>query len=460
MLRNKTFLFLLALLCCVPQQIVGATSGDKKNGFRLSNNTYFHLGLGFVTEYDSNITRASDRSFVVNSAGVINSALKVQDMVLSIQPNTRLVVDDSYKTVGMSLFFDYKRYLGLQDSKAASKMSQLNLSSDILGEFNKEGNFIFSFKNIFSRESAPRSQELVGYHSSLLEDFKISFHMRNSQRTMLLKITPGVEFRYFEEKAYEDYRYVAPKITVFGRWNFLPKTALFFNVSFRYQDYYESFMRDQMRAFPFNIFVGLNGQITTHFSMRLSAGYSGIYGEDVHNDVNIGIELVYKRFDSTLLTAGYTRVIAPAAFYEYIRNDRLYMRANQRFARVWMVQLDASYSFVAYGESRQFDDATLYTPVAGNPLEWNRIGLPNGATSVVEVSSLNKKVRTLSIKPSLLVNATRWFGIKLSYEFRWDDTDYFRKGDYIQPAPVINTRYETYYDFMDHRVMLDLVLDY
>jgi hypothetical protein len=246
------------------------------------------------------------------------------------------------------------------------------------------------------------------------------------------------------------------------------KTALFFNVSFRYQDYYESFMRDQMRTFPFNVFVGLNGQITAHFSMRLSAGYSGLYGKDTHNDVNAGVELVYKRFDSTLLAVGYTRAVAPAAFYEYIRNDRIYARAKQRFARIWMVELDASYSFVAYGDSRQFDDASVYTQrpqvLPGDPLIWDYIGLPNGATSWVEVSSLNKKVRTLRVKPALLVNATRWFGIKLSYEFRWDATDYFRKGNYSRPAlgaaPRYEKSYETYYDFMDHRVMLNLVLDY
>ncbi|MCK5808203.1 hypothetical protein KAH37_04360 [bacterium] len=458
-IRTHKLIFLL-LLWLVPLALFGAQSGDKKNGFRLSNSTYFHLGLGFVTEYESNITQASTQSFLFD---VTNNNRKddftVGDMVLHIQPNTRLVVDDSYKTVGMSVFFDYKRYMGLQDSSAASKMSQLDLNSDILGEFNKEGNFIFSFKNIFNRESAPRSQELTGYHSSLLETFYLAFHMRNSQKTMLLKISPGVEFRYFEESSYQDYRYVSPKMTIYGRWNFLPKTALFFNISVRYQDYYESFMRDQVRTVPFNMFVGINGQITAHFSLRLSAGYSGMYGEDMHHDVNAGVELVYKRFDKTLLSLGYTRAIAPAAFYEYIRNDRLYFKAKQRFGRVWMVQLDTSYSFVAYGESRQFDDTTLYTST-GNPLEWNRIGLPNGAAAVVEVSSLKKKVQSLKVKPSFMVNATKWFGIKLSYEFRWDNTDYFRKGDYRQAAQNINTRYETYYDFMDHRVMLDLILDY
>ena len=86
--------------------------------------------------------------------------------------------------------------------------------------------------------------------------------------------------------------------------------------------------------------------------------------------------------------------------------------------------------------------------------------MANGAISTTQVSSLNKKVRSLKVKPSFMVNATKWFGIKLSYEFRWDDTDYFRRGSYVHAAQNINTRYETYYDFIDHRVMLDLVLDY
>jgi hypothetical protein len=283
--------------------------------------------------------------------------------------------------------------------------------------------------------------------------------MRNSSKTMMLKINTGVEFRYFEESSYSDYRYVAPKMNIYGRWNFLPKTALFFNVAVKYQDYYESFMRDKVRTFPFNIFVGLNGQITTHFSMRLSAGYSGMYGQDMHHDVNAGVELVYKWFDKTLLSLGYTRAIAPAAFYQYIRNDRIYFKAKQRFARIWMVQLDTSYSFVAYGATRQFEDTSVYTPVPGSSTSWTRT-MSNGATSTVEVSSLNKKVQSLKVKPSFMVNATKWFGIKLSYEFRWDNTDYFHKGSYLLAAQNVNTRYETYYDFMDHRVMLDLVLDY
>ncbi len=454
-LHNVIATLLVALL--VPLGLSGAGS-PKKNGFRLSNTTYFHLGLGFITEYESNITQASDKSFVIDSNGTRLSDFVVQDVVLRIQPNTRLVVNDSYKTVGMSVFFDYDRYMGAEDSVAADKMSQLNLKSGILGEFNKEGNFVFSFKNNFARESAPRSQELIGYHSSLIERFSTSFHVRNSYRTLLLKITPGVEFRYFEEKSYKDYRYVAPDIVVYGRWNFLPKTAVFFNTSFRYQDYYESFMRDAVRSFPYNALVGLHGQFTPHFAMRISAGYAALFGEQSRHNITIGVELDYRRFDSTLLTLGYTRITDPAAFYQYIRNDRLYARLKQRFARIWLAQLDVSYSFVAYGKTRQFDDTAVYRQ--DTPLSWTRINLPNGASSTVEVSSLDRKVRTMRVKPALLVNATKWFGIKLDYEFRWDDTDYFRKGTYTDPANNVNTRYETYYDFMDHRVMLSLVLDY
>ena len=66
----------------------------------------------------------------------------------------------------------------------------------------------------------------------------------------------------------------------------------------------------------------------------------------------------------------------------------------------------------------------------------------------------------IQLTPSFSYNILAWLGLKLSYSFEYKDTDYYKKTvvDYLSEGSKVTTT--SHYNYIDHRVLLSVVLDY
>lgn len=466
-------LYVVFLVVLFSTHTVFAQSNESaKKGFKITKDTVLNVGLSITPEYESNITKASESSTSTDNLTTTTEKIDtVSDMVLHYSPNLRIKLDDISKTVGMSLFFDYNHYLGLEDKSASKKLSDLDIKSELLGEFNKNGFMIFDFKNTFGRTATPDGQEISGKHKNILNNFIMGLGFKNIEDTLYGKIQAGVDFNYLEQskdnKAYRDYNYVSFVSDVFGRWKFLPRTMVFMKAAFRYQDFYESSVRDDSRSMPLNIFAGLMGQITPYISTKLSGGYSANFGKETRHDYNANAELILKYNESTFMNIGYLKSMRPSAYFQYYSTHRAYLNIKQKFARVFLAGLDFSYSYISFGKSVEFNGAK-YTIDASNAdptIDVYDSTDDRGAAITSIIPKADRNDHLLLLNPYISYAILSWLGIKLSYEMEYRKTDYYKEvtavyTDAVDPDRSYNRTVKTHFDFINHRVLFTIALDY
>jgi hypothetical protein len=475
---KKRFLLVCFVISFVFSSYSFAEDAPSK-GFKIADDTVLNVGISIIPEYESNITKASEdtvttetKSSEVNGSVSETTTQKnteiVSDMILHYSPYFRIKLDDSNKTLGLSFVLDYNHYLGLENSKSSSKLSKLDLRSDLLGEFNKSGLVIFDFKNTISRSATPDGQELSGKHQNLLDSFAVGLAFKNVEDILYGKIKLGLDVNYLEESkdndVYKDYNYVSVLADFFGRWKFLPKTMAFASASIRYQDYYESSLRDASRSIPINTYVGVMGQVTEYFSSKLALGYSVNAGKTVKHDYNANAEIVFKRNDTGALL-GYLRTMRPSAYYRYNASHKVYFNFKQKFAKYFLAGVSLNYSYISYGKNISYDEKDDYEKADDG--SYQRV-VEDSTAKLVYTMVLPKgkrKDHLVVFTPSLSYAVMPWFGLKLSYNLEYKDTDYFQKSTTQYTNKSDSTKNytrekETHYDYIDHRIMLAIVLDY
>ncbi len=461
----------LVLLLISVAALSAQTSGQQK-GFMISENTVLNVGLSITPEFESNITRASKDSTVediLNDPGNPRPIGPYYDLIMHYSPSLRIKLDDSNKTLGMSLLFDYNHYLGLDDSAASKRLSDLDIKSNMLGEFNKNGLLGFDVLNSFSRSANPEGQDMSGRYKNILNKLNLGLNLNNLQETLYLSIQGGVDVNYYEDsrskEQYKDYNYYSLVGEIFGRWKFLPRTMIFLRGSYRFQDYYESRIREDSRSMPVNAFAGLIGQVTPFISAKISGGYSASFGATVKHDYNANAELVFKNQDRTFLNVGYLKNLRPSAYYQYYSTHRLYTNFKQKFARQFLAKLDFSFSFVDYGESIEFNSGYNYDDNLEAYVK-DTSGMDGGTlTHIVSVPSSKRKDKILLVNPSLSYNILYWLGLKLSYEFEYRISNYTREtriswDDDLDPDRNYDRRTVLFHDFINHKVLLTFAVDY
>jgi hypothetical protein len=470
--KNTVAYIMFCFVLFVTTTVSAANDKKPQKGFLIAENTVLNVGLSISPEFESNITRASKDSYsedIMNDPGNRKPIGPYYDLVMHYSPSLRIKLDDKSKTVEATLVFDYNHYLGLDDSAASKRLSDLDIKSNLLGEFYKNSVAGFDFTNSFSRTANPDGQDLSGRHKNILNNFKLALNVKNLPETLFMKIQGGVDINYYEESKdkplYKDHNYYSLVGELFGRWKFLPRTALFIRGSYRFQEYYESRLRTESRSMPINAFAGLMGQITPMFSMKLSAGYSASLGNNTRHDYNANAELIYKNQDSTLLSLGYLKNLRPSPYFQYYSTHRIYTSAKQKFAKYFLAKLDASFSFIEYGENIEFNEGYTFNDTGGY-YEKDTTGTTGGTMAYhVTIPGSKRDDKLLMISPSLSYNILYWLGLKLSYDFEYRMSNFSRNThvtwtDDTNSANDYERRTVTYYDFINHKAVLTLTVDY
>jgi hypothetical protein len=177
----------------------------------------------------------------------------------------------------------------------------------------------------------------------------------------LLKGAVGYRFGYvwFDDFGFEINNNLTHTATLSGSWEFLPKTALFYEGSFFRQNYpnagdqnFESiaFTRlvtsDQVTSR-----IGLNGAITSRFGATVAIGYGAGFYDD-HNDYEGLIGNAEVRFTPTAeseVALNFDRSFLPSYLGNFQERNRVYARARWLFAGTFLVTARAGIEFLKFG---------------------------------------------------------------------------------------------------------------
>lgn len=433
-----------------------------ETGFRLSDTAILNVSFSLAPEFESNINNVSGRSYERDHlTGALRESDEIMDLVIHLSPGLRAKIDDHFKTLGMALRIDYNLYTGIEDKKSFEKLStasSLHFDTDILGEFNKDGNASVRVSNNLKRNSNPDQLTIEnGLHTNLLEDFSLAVFIKNSEDTLSLKIQSGIQLNYFEESLFSPYNFWSSRSNVYGQWKFLPKTAAFFNVSYIYQDYFNagSVLRHDQRAMPLSVVVGALGQLTPKISLKLSGGYANSLAKDMHHDGMAGVEFIFKNSENTLFKLGYVRTMFPVAVYQHYTQDKVYANFTQKFFNRLLLKLDASYSHLDYGKNVKY-------PAITNVSDATDAVSGDVTRTTVTQKSVDREDHLIRIESMASYNFLPWLGLSLKYTFETKQTPFFSSTRIQRPlaGPITDKEYVTYYDYMDHRILLTLAADY
>lgn len=259
---------------------------------------------------------------------------------------------------------------------------------------------------------------------------KLNFQTRGG----LLKAGLGYRFGYnwFAAEIYDDNDNLTHTIDLNAAWEFLPKTAIFYDAAFIHQNYTQN---DEAPSVPgqsplvdndrLSSRIGVNGAITSRLSATLAAGYLvGMFDDD--NDVE-GVTLnVEGRWIPSPVSEwglGYERDFSSAYQGNFVERNQVYTRLRFLFGGAMVVagklaieflefgvdpiqgpRSDTRYSADVSGEYR-FVDWCAVTAQLGLLIDdtdfVNRIQLPDNAGVVLD--------------PAEFTNFEGWLGVRVFY---------------------------------------------
>ncbi|MCK6548435.1 hypothetical protein L6R52_21485 [Myxococcota bacterium] len=153
-----------------------------------------------------------------------------------------------------------------------------------------------------------------------------------------------------------------------AKLRFLPKTAAVFHADFSFFSVDEE-VGASKESTPYNVTLGLVGQVTPRISTHLAVGFGdtltwddGFFSAtDASNKRTLiaTVEGTYDFTEASRLTIGYRRQVQPVIVLSNFRRDALFAQAQVAIGARLLTKLMAQYEFRNYGEGDR--DAQLLT---------------------------------------------------------------------------------------------------
>lgn len=165
-----------------------------------------------------------------------------------------------------------------------------------------------------------------------------------------------MNYDYFEEGTFQTNNSITHNVVLDGNWEFLPKTAIFYDASYARQLYTEEPTLDIARVsdnHTVSTRVGLNGAITPHIGATLGAGYTVLFADasDVNDfeGLNANAELRYQPAQSSEFALGYDRSISSAFQGGGQARDRISARMRLMFGGAALLSAKGGVEFLKFG---------------------------------------------------------------------------------------------------------------
>ena len=256
----------------------------------------------------------------------------------------------------------------------------------------------------FTEPAAPLSndEEQLEYARDQLG---VGTRFQLQSRGGLLKAGVGYRFDldYFESDLFKSNQNHSHTIGADTSWEFLPKTAIFWNGSLMFHSFDDDSAamavaerNDSTRVMSK---VGLNGAITSKVGFTLAGGYGAGFYEDNNDYENViaQVELRWRLRPTMLWALGYDREHSTAFQGNFARMDRLKTRLQAMLGGVVVLGAKAELTFIAFGR----DDALA---LMGSAAERDDLHL---------LTNLNGEYRIVD-----------WFAITAEFGYLENFTDY------------------------------------
>jgi hypothetical protein len=176
------------------------------------------------------------------------------------------------------------------------------------------------------------------------------------------------EYNYFEKAGFSYLNNYQPNVNMRGRWRFLPRTAVLYDGSYTWVHYPNASAQNDGSILRSRI--GLNGLISTRFSLLAMIGWAGTFydtrptqtpqqfdsvtaqaelkwfigGQGALNDSSAPVGLSYA-------SLGYTRDVSNSYLGNFYQRDRGYVGISYLLGGVFVATLNAGIANLAFPES-------------------------------------------------------------------------------------------------------------
>ncbi|HKP63394.1 MAG TPA: hypothetical protein VJV78_41950 [Polyangiales bacterium] len=195
----------------------------------------------------------------------------------------------------------------------------------------------------------------------------------------LLKGGLGYRFNYtfYEDDAFLTNNNLTHSVDLTGAWEFLPKTALFYDAVYSHQDYTKNgdpgvttnarlIDNDQLSAR-----LGFNGAITPRISATLAAGYAvGFFKGNDYEGVILNAEGRWTPSEVSEWALGYERAFQSAYEGNFVLRNQIYTRLRFFFGGAFVLASKLGVEFLDFGPDptqmdRARDDIRYSADVSG-----------------------------------------------------------------------------------------------
>ena len=269
-------------------------------GAKLGEGTLLHASLGADIGYDSNVFYESSNPTSATIAHITPAA------DISNASRDGSAPDSVYYNLGASLV--YREYLSGGDAVRSQRAFNPTVSG--LLRFSSRQTMSLSLSDTFTRTQDPPYQLSTSSitHDRNAAQLQLKFAPGGGRIQILLGYTNILDV--YETDPYKSGSNMTNTGVLDLSWRWLPKTALFVQVSQGAVTYLRS-NTGKFASYPFSATAGLRGLLTQKLALKLSAGYSyGFYASGGTNPSGFGNvvlngELNYNLSITSLAGLGY-----------------------------------------------------------------------------------------------------------------------------------------------------------
>jgi hypothetical protein len=210
------------------------------------------------------------------------------------------------------------------------------------------------------------------------------------------------------------------EVHLLGTWAFFPKTSLYLDGNWRYQNWGQEKAGFRSDSMPLRVALGVRGYVTRKIALDVRAGYGqGFYkqGVDIQTFVG-GASLALKPTDFTLIDIGYGRDFEDAAYYaRWYTSDSVHLSIKQQFLRRLEMEGAFLYSYRSYAR------------LVPGPAD-----LPGYGT--LAANQADRRDHAIVARASISYSALRYLKVKVGYEFDSIVTDFRLDGVLTSGLPT------------------------
>jgi hypothetical protein len=174
-------------------------------------------------------------------------------------------------------------------------------------------------------------------------------------------LTGGVGYRlnygWFEDPVFAENDNLVHSVNLTGAWEFLPKSALFYDAVYSHQTYTnrEQSEGDRLRSplvdnDQISSRIGFNGAITSRISATIAAGYAvGFFGGNDFEGLTVNAEGRYTPSPISEIGLGYERSFTSAFEGNFVLRNQIYTRLRYFFSGAFVVASKLAVEFLSFG---------------------------------------------------------------------------------------------------------------